>query len=136
MTFACFCGAVSLTTARKPEFVHACNCELCRKVGAQWGYFDPAEVAVTGPTSTYQRGDKPDPAVDVHFCQACGSTTHFRLTEAAAQKHGDVMTGVNAALAEEAELAGIELRYPDGKNWSGEGEFGYARPSRILGSVA
>jgi hypothetical protein len=58
------------------------------------------------------------------------------LTEAAAQKHGDVMMGVNAALAEEAELAGVELRYPDGKNWSGEGEFGYVRPSRILGSVA
>ncbi|WP_296717188.1 GFA family protein [Erythrobacter sp.] len=136
MTLECFCGAVSLTTAGKPEFVHACNCDLCRKAGAQWGYFNPAEVTVTGPTSTYCRRDKPEPGVDVHFCQACGSTTHFRLTEAAAQKHGDVMMGVNAGLAEEAELAGIELRYPDGKNWSGEGEFAYVRPSRILGSVA
>lgn len=133
MTFACFCGAVSVTTAKRPDFVHACNCDLCRKAGARWGYFDPAEVAVNGATATFRRHDKPEPGVDVHFCPACGSTTHFRLTEAAVSQHGDVMMGVNAGLANEAELAGIELRYPDGKNWSGEGEFGYVRASRILG---
>lgn len=135
MTFSCFCGAVSVTTPKRPDFVHACNCDLCRKTGARWGYFAPAEVMVHGATATFRRGDKSEPGVDVHFCPACGSTTHFRLTEAAVERHGDVMMGVNAGLAEEAELAGIELRYPDGKNWSGEGEFGYVRDSRILGSL-
>lgn len=136
MTFACFCGAVSLATTRWPEFVHACNCDLCRKAGARWGYFEPAEVTVTGPTATYRRHDKPEPGVDVHFCPTCGSTTHFRLTESAVERHGDVMMGVNAGLADEADLAGIELRYPDGKNWSGEGAFGYVRPGRMLGASA
>ena len=134
MTFTCFCKAVSVTTAKRPDFVHACNCDLCRKSGARWGYFAPVEVAVDGATATFRRSDKPEPGVDVHFCPACGSTTHFRLTQAAVAKHGDVMMGVNAGLAEEGELAGIELRYPDGKNWSGDGEFGYVRDSRILGA--
>lgn len=136
MTFGCLCGAVSVTTDRKPDFVHACNCDLCRKSGARWGYFEPSEVSVAGQTSTYRRRDKPEPGVDVHFCPSCGSTTHFRLTDTAVARHGDVMMGVNAGLADEAELAGIELRYPDGKAWSGEGEFGYVRPARILGVAA
>jgi hypothetical protein len=136
MTFACFCGAVSVVTSKRPDFVHACNCDLCRKSGARWGYFAPGEVTVTGQTATYQRHDKPDPVVAVHFCPACGSTTHFRLTESAAQKHGDVMMGVNAGLVDESALQGIELRYPDGKSWSGQGEFGYVRASRILGHAA
>ena len=136
MTFTCFCSAVTLETARRPEFVHACNCDLCRKAGARWGYFEPAEVTVSGATATHRRSDKPEPGVDVHFCASCGSTTHFRLTRSAAAKHGDVVMGVNAGLADEAALAGVELRYPDGKNWSGEGEFGYVRAGRILGTGA
>lgn len=134
MTLECFCGGVEVTTAHKPEFVHACNCDLCRKTGARWGYFDPVQVSVKGGSASYRRHDKAQPAVDVHFCATCGSTTHFRLTDAAAAVHGDTMMGVNVGLADEAELAGIELRYPDGKNWAGEGAFGYVRGSRILGA--
>ncbi len=133
MTVECFCGGVRVTTAEKPGFIHACNCDLCRKAGARWGYFEPAQVAVTGQSTSYRRHDKDQPGVDVHFCPQCGSTTHFRLTDAAIAIHGDTMMGVNFALAEESELAGVELRYPDGKSWSGEGEFGYVRESRILG---
>ena len=40
------------------------------------------------------------------------------------------MMGANMRLADEADLAGIELRYPDGRAWSGEGEFGHAREAR------
>lgn len=133
MTLTCLCGGVQVTTVRKPDFVHACNCDLCRKSGARWGYFEPAEVTVDGPSASYRRTDKDEPGVDIHFCPQCGSTTHFRLTEMAVRKHGDVMLGVNVALAEEAELAGIELRYPDGKAWSGEGAFGYVRASHPIG---
>lgn len=133
MTLDCFCGGVRIITARRPEFLHACNCNLCRKSGAQWGYFDPTEVTIAGHSSSYRRHDKDEPAVDVHFCPQCGSTTHFRLTEQAVSKLGDVMVGVNMGLADQADLVGVELRYPDGKAWSGEGAFGYTRGSRILG---
>ncbi|MEQ5788977.1 GFA family protein [Erythrobacter sp. NFXS35] len=133
MTLDCFCGGVRVTTVKKPEFLHACNCDLCRKSGARWGYFDPSEAAIDGQTSSYRRHDKPEPAVDVHFCPKCGSTTHFRLTERAASTFGDTMMGVNMALSDQADLVGVELRYPDGMAWSGEGAFGYTRESRILG---
>lgn len=134
MTLSCFCGDVQVTTATKPDFVHACNCDLCRKAGAHWGYFAPEQVEVSGQSASYRRHDKDQPGVDIHFCPQCGSTTHFRLTEAAVATHGDTMMGVNVGLADESELAGVELRYPDGKAWSGEGEFGFVRESRILGT--
>lgn len=133
ITLSCHCGQVRIELAKRPDYIHECNCTLCSKSGAQWGYFDPAEVAVEGATAGYCRDDKDDAAADVRFCGRCGSTTHFGLTESAQAKFGNAVTGVNMRLAEEADLAGIELRYPDGRAWSGEGAFAYVRPARVIG---
>lgn len=133
MRLACLCGQASVEIARRPDYVFECNCTLCAKSGARWGYFDPAQVRLAGQTRAYRRQDKADPASEIHFCPTCGVTTHFRLTESAIARFGETLLGVNMALADEADLAGIELRYPDGKGWSGEGEFGFVRAPRVLG---
>jgi hypothetical protein len=36
-------------------------------------------------------------------------------------------------LADETDLAGIELRYPAGRTWSGKGDFAYLQEARIIG---
>jgi hypothetical protein len=41
--------------------------------------------------------------------------------------------GVNMRLADEKDLAGIELRYPDGRAWSGKGAFSYVQEAGIIG---
>jgi hypothetical protein len=69
----------------------------------------------------------------VHFCADCGSTTLFVLTEGAVSKFGNTLMGVNMWLAAERDLAGLELRYPDGQAWSGDGGFVYVREPRIIG---
>ena len=97
------------------------------------GYFGPDRVSVAGATRGYRRADKPDPAAEIRFCTGCGSTTHFVLTPSAVAKFGNTLMGVNLRLADESDLAGVELRYPDGRAWSGEGEFGYVREARVLG---
>lgn len=129
----CLCGQLSAETATRPEFIHECNCTLCRKSGARWGYFHPDDVSTAGTTSTFSRADKDEPAAQLHFCPVCGTTTHFTLTEAAAAKFGNTMMGVNLRLADERDLAGIELRFPDGAAWGGAGEFGYVRDSVVIG---
>jgi hypothetical protein len=133
---SCLCGEVRVELARTPEYIHECNCALCRKSGARWAYLHPSELRVEGVTAGYSRQDKADPAADLRFCPRCGSTTHFALTAAAAAKFGNTLTGVNMRLADEDELAGIELRFPDGRAWAGEGEFGYVQEARILGRTA
>jgi len=133
LKMSCLCGGVQIQAGKRPAFVHECNCSMCSKTGARWGYFHPSDVSIEGATSSYCREDKDDPAARIHFCGTCGSTTHFTLTESAVAKFGNVQLGLNMLLADERDLAGIELRYPDGRAWSGSGDFGYVRAARILG---
>lgn len=133
LNLSCHCGQIRVQTNKPPDYIHECNCTLCRKAGARWGYFHPSEVSVEGAAEGYCREDKNEPAALLRFCATCGSTTHFVLTESAVAKHGNVVMGVNMRLADEHDLAGIELRYPDGRAWSGEGDFGYVREARIIG---
>lgn len=133
MTLSCLCRQVHVTVGRLPEFINECNCTLCRKTGARWGYFSPSDVGIDGATRGYRRADKEDPNAEVRFCAACGSTTHFVLTEGAVSKFGNALMGVNMGLADERDLAGVEVRYPDGQAWSGAGGFGYVREPRVIG---
>lgn len=132
--FSCHCGNVALRLVQAPAFVHACNCSLCRKSGAQWGYLAPDQVEVSGPTTGYVRADKQGAGAEIRFCPCCGSTTHFMLTPETVARHGNAMVGVNMALAEQGQLTGLEMRFPDGAAWTGEGPFGYVRESVIIGS--
>lgn len=133
MTLSCHCGQVHITLDRQPDYINACNCTLCRKAGARWGYYPPAQVSIDGSTKGYRRADKDAPNAEVRFCAECGSTTHFVLTEGAVAKFGNRLMGVNMRLADERDLRGVEVRYPDGQGWSGVGGFGYVREPRIIG---
>ena len=118
----------------RPEFVHDCNCTLCRKSGARWGYYPPAQVAIVGETRGFVRTDKADAGAEVHSCPTCGATTHFVLTAEMVAQHGNSIIGINTRLADDAALAGVEVRYPDGRAWPGYGEFGYRRAPDIIGA--
>ena len=133
MTLSCLCGHVHIAVEKRPEYINECNCTLCSKTGARWGYFHPSEVSIDGSTRGYCRADKDDPNAEVHFCAECGSTTHFVLTKGAISKFGNTLMGVNMWLANERDLRGVEVRYPDGQAWSGAGGFGYVREPRVIG---
>jgi len=133
LKLSCICGQVRVETSKRPDFIHECNCSLCSPSGARWAYFHPRDVVVSGPTKGFTRSDKADPAAEVHFCTNCGSTTHFVLTPSAIAKFGNVQLGVNTRLAHDKDLAGIELRYPDGRAWPGHGGFTYVQEARIIG---
>ena len=133
LKLSCLCGQVHVDISKRPDFINECNCTLCSKSGARWAYFHSSEVSVVGATKGYSREDKEDPAAEIRFCAHCGSTTHFILTASAISKFGDTQIGVNVRLADEKDLAGIELRYPDGRAWPGRGAFGYVQKARIIG---
>jgi hypothetical protein len=135
LNLTCHCGQVRIEILKRPDYINECNCSLCAKSGVQWSYFNPSEVRVEGVTSGYCREDKPDPGAEMHFCAKCGATTHFTLTASTIAKFGNTLMGVNMRLADDPDLAGLELRYPDGRAWSGTGEFGYVREAIILGSA-
>lgn len=133
MTGSCICGAVMVSVAAPPEFIHDCNCGLCRKAGAAWGYFSSSQVEADGNTSFFVRTDKKHAVAQVHFCTICGATTHFDLSESfkAGNPSADQI-GVNMRLFKSSDLNGVEVRYPDGLNWIGEGSFGYRRKALVI----
>jgi hypothetical protein len=133
LTLSCLCGQIRINIRKLPDYINECICALCSKSGARWSYFHPSEVSVIGRTSGYCREDKSDPAAEVQFCANCGATSHFTLTANIVSRFGNTMMGVNMRLADESDLAGIELRYPDGRAWSGDGDFAYVREARVLG---
>src|SRR6476620_3118723 len=103
LLLTCLCCQVRIQAKQKPDFINECNCTLCSKAGARWGYFHPSEVSVEGTGTGYCRSDKDDPAAQVHFCPTCGATTHWRLTPSAVLKFGDTLMGVNMRLADEQD---------------------------------
>lgn len=109
----CHCGAVRITIPAAPEYVNACNCSLCVKHGATWGYFKRSEVEIEGgPLTAYVHPRMEDPFVRLHFCSACGCTTHC-----VARDEGIDWACVNTRLFEPDRMVGVEVRQPDGRAW-------------------
>lgn len=133
LKLSCLCGEVRIEIEERPDFIHECNCSMCRKTGARWGYFHPSHVMIDGRSGSYCRSDRAEPNAEVHFCPTCGSTTHFVLTTSAISRFGNSIMGVNMWLAKAEDLSGTELRYPDGQAWSGAGDFTYVREPRLVG---
>lgn len=130
MTNNCIFGEVSVTVDAKPPFIFNCNCNLCRKSGAAWGYYHPSSVSVIGNTTSFYRKDKENPTVDVHSCSACAATTHFEINaDFKIEKPSTHQVGVNMRLFDPTDLEGVKLHYPNGKEWTGEGPFSFRRRS-------
>ena len=129
MIGGCHCGAITLTLSSKPGYINLCDCSLCAKSGGAWGYFTSDEVTVDGDTSTYRRSDYEKPAVELRFCPNCGCTTHWVLTE----HYEGNRVGVNMRIFDPTELAGIEARTLDGRNWFGEEPANHRREPGHLG---
>lgn len=111
---SCHCGLVTVDVSRPPEYLGRCNCSICTKTAILWGYYDPAEVAVSdAPLDSYVRADMAEPCLAVDRCATCGCIVRWRAIV-------DLETprmGVNMNLFDPADIAAIEIRPNDGRNW-------------------
>lgn len=113
MTGTCLCGAANVTIEAKPDFIHDCNCDLCRKTGGAWGYLSSSQVRIDGPTSSVMRNDKADPAAEVHSCRSCQTTLHFEIAKSFQEQHGPMdIVGVNMRLLQIARARGRRSPVP------------------------
>lgn len=111
---ACHCGRVSWTFDGMPESATACNCTLCRRYGTLWIYdYENEKITLSGPTTTYTRGDSREPDLDIHFCAHCGCVAAWRGR--AVQPDGRRRMAVNIRLADPTEaLHGLPIDHFDG----------------------
>ncbi|USD61851.1 aldehyde-activating protein [Vibrio sp. SCSIO 43140] len=107
-TLSCHCGNVQLSFESMPESVTSCNCSICRRYAALWGYFSPEDVLVTIKkieTKAYRWGDG---YIDFQHCSICGCVTHY----SSSGKADSSRTAINFRLAD--NLANLHIRYFDG----------------------
>ena len=117
MKGSCPCGAVSVTLGHPPESLNSCDCSLCFRLGALWGYFEPADVTIEGKTETFVRSDI-EAWLEIHFCPSCGATINWSsITEPRLPR-----MGVNMRLFGPDALLGIPVRFSDGRNWNDKAE--------------
>jgi len=77
----CHCGNIEFTVKQLPEYLGDCNCSICRRYNALWGYYPPelVSISIQGEGSdSYLWGDK---EVDFQRCKNCGCITHYTTTE-------------------------------------------------------
>lgn len=136
MTGRCICGEVAVTIDAAPEYINDCNCSLCRKVGGAWGYFKSASVSTSGKTASVVRRDKEFPVCEIYSCAICACTTHFMLTDAYRKQNPSAdLVGANMRLFDPEDLVGVEVRFPNGMGWSGQGAFEYRRQPIKIGAT-
>ncbi|MBB3590542.1 hypothetical protein FHX08_000886 [Rhizobium sp. BK529] len=77
----CSCGSLSAIASGPPLKVSACHCKSCqRRTGSAFGvavFFNAAEVAYAGESSTYVRVGDSGKDLTFYFCPSCGSTVYW-----------------------------------------------------------
>jgi len=110
ITGTCHCGAVSFEMRVPPRYAVACNCSICRSLGAVWGHGDADDITVTaapGATLGYSHGGKD---LVFHTCRTCGSTTHWEGVSREVRNR----IAVNLRLAPSGTIEAIGIKHFDG----------------------
>jgi hypothetical protein len=113
LTGTCHCGDVEVTIPRAPEKATVCNCSMCRRYGAIWGYYVPRDVEVNakpGALEGYEWGDK---SIRFMRCVNCGCVTHYDLL--VSQGEDDTMC-VNIRMFPPEAIGNVRIRRFDGAN--------------------
>lgn len=110
LSTTCHCGAVRIEIPQAPQQVTNCNCSICRRLGALWGYYEVDTVRVSGHpehTAEYIWGDK---TLRIVRCRHCGCVTHW---EPLAPKPGAKL-GVNIRNFDPEQIGDVRIRRFDG----------------------
>ncbi|WP_235405980.1 GFA family protein [Pseudoalteromonas sp. SMS1] len=110
MQGSCHCGNVIIDVSTKVNLATSCNCSLCHRYGAIWGYFEMAQVNVAHRSASVQSYKHGDEYLDFHHCTRCGCITHYTPTE----KAESTRMAVNLRMFDKTVLQGVEVRYFDG----------------------
>ena len=108
----CHCRAVRIAVPVRPETLGDCNCSLCSRLGALWGYYAPSDVTVSDEDKHlvgYVQGDK---TLTAFHCGICGCTTHWSPIG-----RGSAKMGVNLRMFDRSVWEDIPHRLIDGAAW-------------------
>jgi len=114
LRYTCHCGRIRVALTAKPAYVNECQCSVCYKLGAIWGYLERRMVDVTtaddASLQPYIRSDENgDGDVSFNRCSHCGSLVSWTRVPGKPEDGGE-RTGMNCRLLEPKELEGLDRR--------------------------
>lgn len=114
LALSCHCGNIAIRANHRPATLTQCNCSICRRYAALWGYFFEDEVIITEGdlgSSYYSWGDR---ILRFVRCNGCGCMTHHILVD----KTMPPKLGVNFRMAEADLVDALPVRHFDGaESW-------------------
>ena len=108
---SCHCGAIRLTLdIAPPEFLTACNCSICHRLGVQWAYCKQGQVEIESAPDTLHIYRWQKETIEFCSCRHCGCTTHY----VAVRKDPGGHFAVNGRAVEQGAFAAVPIRVFDG----------------------
>lgn len=107
---ACHCGRIRFTLPYLPQRITRCNCSVCRRYAAGWGYYQRREVAMTIADETEAAYAWNDHMIRFIHCRHCGCLTHYEDVERTPESR----LAVNMNMVAPALWQDLPVRYFDG----------------------
>lgn len=110
MKLSCDCKNIEIEAAI-PSQVTECNCAICCRYHALWGYYSAQEVSVRIGglgADVYLRGER---EIEFVRCANCGCVTHYRSLPS----DPDPVVALNFRMAQD-QVQGVPIRYVNGKD--------------------
>ncbi|HDM8047361.1 TPA: aldehyde-activating protein [Vibrio fluvialis] len=106
----CHCGNISLEIPLLTTTATECNCSICRRYGALWGYFTQPEVKVIDQGAGLEQYVWGDQCIEFQRCKGCGCVTHYT----AAPGTGSERLAVNYRMFDAVVQQALIIRHFDG----------------------
>jgi hypothetical protein len=128
LTASCHCGAVTLRFRRTPRAITQCNCSICRRYGALWGYFRRSSVSVSAAKKALASYTWRNRVREFWHCRTCGCLTHYE--QRVKKPDGSDTLAVNLRNVDQPEqIAAVPIKLLDG---AGSWKFLEQRPQPFL----
>ena len=118
---SCHCGHVTFELDAKLDYVMACNCSLCRRVGALWHGASDASFRITSGEDAlllYQFNTK---RARHYSCKQCGVHPFCR------PRLDPTRWAVNVRCIDGVDAVALPLKQFDGANWEQAAKALYAK---------
>lgn len=106
---ACHCGNIRLTAKAPPVSITSCNCSICHRLGALWGYYKGSLVRVEIENEAEHVYSWAEKTITYYRCSNCGCTTHYVFGEG-----DEEIIAINCRMVDASSLEGIRIRRFDG----------------------
>ena len=110
MKLTCHCKNVEIEVAQKPSGLTSCNCSLCNRYAALWGYYSPGDVSLRCKNEAVEKYIWGDRCIEFYHCSHCGCVTHYVTTK----KVAEPKVAVNFRMTSPNEISSIKIRQFDG----------------------